>query len=90
MWDNSGNISLLLPAFVAFLTWLLLRKRPKSTLPYPPGPKEYPLIGNLLDFPLGVPLWEGLSEMAGQHGTIFPSLTFLVGVLMINPRNRRN
>lgn len=36
-------------------------------LPYPPGPKGYPIIGNLLDFPEN-PIWEGFAKMAQDHG----------------------
>ena len=41
----------------------------KSKLPYPPGPKGLPLIGNALDFPRGVPIWEGFSQMAETYRT---------------------
>ena len=33
-----------------FLVWLLT-KRSKQHLPFPPGPKPLPVIGNLLDMP---------------------------------------
>jgi len=35
--------------------------------PYPPGPKGYPIIGNLFDFPKN-PIWEGFATMAKEHG----------------------
>jgi hypothetical protein len=38
-------------------------KRP----PYPPGPKGYPIIGNVFDFPKN-PIWEGLTRMAQEYG----------------------
>ena len=41
----------------------------KSKFPYPPGPKGLPLIGNLLDLPRDIPIWEGFSQMAGAYGT---------------------
>jgi ferulate-5-hydroxylase len=74
MRDDLAYIPFLLPVFIALLVWYLLRLRTRSkiALPYPPGPKGYPLIGNLLDFPLGVPLWEGLADMARQRGGILP------------------
>jgi hypothetical protein len=35
--------------------------------PYPPGPKGYPIIGNVFDFPKN-PIWEGFARMAQEHG----------------------
>ena len=37
-------------------------KRP----PYPPGPKGYPIIGNVFDFPEN-PIWEELARMAREQ-----------------------
>jgi hypothetical protein len=68
-----GYTSLVLPVLFALPAWYWLRERSKSVLPRPPGPKGYPLIGNLLDFPTDTPLWEGLASMAKQHGRILPS-----------------
>ncbi|KAF9645509.1 CyP450 monooxygenase [Thelephora ganbajun] len=36
--------------------------------PYPPGPKGYPIIGNLFDSPEN-PMWEGLTKMAKEYDT---------------------
>lgn len=47
-----------------------LRSRP----PLPPGPRGYPLIGNLLDLPPSQ-VWEKFSEFGKQYGTsIFPTI----------------
>ena len=73
MWNDSGNISLVLPLLIAFPAWYWLRKRSKNTLPYPPGPRAYPLIGSVLGFPLNVPLWEGFSDLAKRYGMALPS-----------------
>src|ERR1700753_837986 len=70
MWNNSGYLSLVFPLFLVLSAWYLLRKRSKNALPFPPGPVQYPIIGNLLDFPLGVPLWEGLTDLSKQHGKV--------------------
>ena len=72
VWNDSSYVPLVLPLLFALLGWYWLRKRSKTALPYPPGPKPYPIIGNLLDFPHGVPLWEGLTDLAKQHGKRLP------------------
>lgn len=36
--------------------------------PYPSGPKGYPMIGNILDFPKH-PIWEGFTRMARECNT---------------------
>ncbi|KAF9653254.1 CyP450 monooxygenase [Thelephora ganbajun] len=49
-------------AVVASL-FLVYRRRRNSRWPYPPGPKGYPVIGNVLDVPQGVPLWKAAMSM---------------------------
>ena len=34
--------------------------------PYPPGPKGYPIIGNVFDFPHN-PIWEALAKMSREY-----------------------
>lgn len=54
-------------AAVALGTWSLMKaSRPK--LPYPPGPKGRPLIGNLLDMPQELD-WLTYHRMGQEHGT---------------------
>src|ERR1700753_3503512 len=45
------------------------RRRPRSDLP--PGPKGYPLVGNLFDF-LPTHVWERFSEFGKQYGASSP------------------
>jgi hypothetical protein len=51
--------------FAAYVCWRALRKR--SGLPYPPGPKGYPLIGNVLDIPSKYG-WLAFKKYAEQYG----------------------
>jgi len=66
----------------AIVLALLLRKRGPRRPPYPPGPKGYPIIGNVFDFPRGAP-WEGFARMAAEYGErrAFPGSHSRVGCL---------
>ncbi|TFK37823.1 cytochrome P450 [Crucibulum laeve] len=46
---NIQGLDILAALFIVLLLQRLLRKRP--LYPFPPGPKKWPLIGNLLDLP---------------------------------------
>jgi len=37
-------------------------------LPNPPGPKGYPIFGNVLDLPMNAPIWESLTTLANLQG----------------------
>ncbi|KAH6919286.1 cytochrome P450 98A3 [Coprinopsis sp. MPI-PUGE-AT-0042] len=45
------------------------RTKKSSRLPLPPGPKGFPLIGNLLDIPQDKP-WETYSKWAKEYGDV--------------------
>ena len=60
------------PLLFSIVIVILVRRRKKPTLPYPPGPKSYPILGNSLDLPLSVPIWETFVSLANDHGTPQP------------------
>jgi hypothetical protein len=45
------------------------RLHPVSTLPYPPGPRPLPVIGNVLDMPKGL-LWHGMEQWKKEYGDL--------------------
>jgi hypothetical protein len=45
----------------------LLTHRRQRELPYPPGPRPWPIIGNLLDVAKYSP-WAAYADMAKKHG----------------------
>ena len=66
MIDISVFYSLLFGVFVL----VLVRKWKRPTLPYPPGPKGYPILGNVLDLSMSVPIWESLTSLTSSYGTL--------------------
>ncbi|KZT31335.1 cytochrome P450 [Sistotremastrum suecicum HHB10207 ss-3] len=66
-------ISILLGCATLFVLWLTTKNRRKPTnpkdLPYPPGPKGLPLLGNALDMPAKEP-WTKFAEWKKQYGDI--------------------
>jgi hypothetical protein len=53
---------------------LFLRKqRALKTAPYPPGPRGYPIVHNLLDIPTGKTPWADYAELGKKYGTLTAS-----------------
>ena len=72
---NDGNdlyVASLCVAASLVMVWKLRRTRNRARLP--PGPKGLPILGNVLDFPKDVPLWQTFTSLARKHGMyLFPS-----------------
>ncbi|TFK27925.1 cytochrome P450 [Coprinopsis marcescibilis] len=63
------------------------RKRNPRGLPYPPGPRGYPLIGNILDLPRTYQ-WEAFSEWTGKYGDIIYLEVLKQPILVLNSLKR--
>ncbi|KAI0684085.1 cytochrome P450 [Cytidiella melzeri] len=70
----------LLSVGVLLLAHLFRRKPPA---PYPPGPKGYPIIGNLLDLPAAYP-WRTFTEWGQKYGDIVYLSSLGQSILVIN------
>ena len=57
------------PMLFCILVLILARRWRKPALPYPPGPKGYPILGNALDLPTSIPICENFVSLANKHGT---------------------
>jgi hypothetical protein len=57
-----------LVAFVSIYFLLVIQdRRRRRGLPYPPGPRSWPIVGNLLDVPSRRP-WVAYVEMSKKYG----------------------
>ena len=69
------NLVLLLALFITtgllfrLRSWAVRRKANPMGLPYPPGPRAYPLIGNIFDLPESYP-WLKYAEWGKKYGDI--------------------
>ena len=69
---SEKHIGPVLAAVAAAIALVVVQRRSRHP-PYPPGPKGYPIIGNMLDFPEN-PIWEGFMKMAQDQGERWPLL----------------
>jgi cytochrome P450 len=69
-----GHPYLSLASFILGSAALVRLARSHSRPPLPPGPKGYPVIGNLLDLPPNH-VWERLGELSKKHGALTFSST---------------
>ena len=62
------DILVIVTSLAAF--WAILDYQRRRRLPYPPGPRPLPLIGNLLDIPKEFS-WLTFTELSKKHGMIY-------------------
>ncbi|KAF9044365.1 cytochrome P450 [Panaeolus papilionaceus] len=73
---------------LAFLArWMDDRKRNPRRLPYPPGPRGYPLIGSLFDVPTEQP-WLGYSNWGKKYGDMIFYSALGTNFLVLNSLKR--
>ena len=64
--DKSLFVASICAAASFALVWKWRRNRDRP--PRPPGPKGYPIIGNSLDMPRDIPIWQAFMPMAQRFG----------------------
>ena len=64
------DISVLYPLLFGVFILAIIRKWKRPSLPYPPGPKGYPILGNALDLTTTVPIWEDITSLANSYGML--------------------
>jgi hypothetical protein len=74
-----AGLFLTVTLFIAY-SYIQDRRRNPARLPYPPGPKGYPIIGNLLDIPNAF-IYKRFREMSREIG-VFPRADHRASTLM--------
>ena len=70
--SSLGKGLLLTVALLIAYSYIQDWRRNPARLPYPPGPKGYPIIGNLFDIPNAF-IYKRFGEMSREIGTSAPS-----------------
>ena len=66
--DNKVLYAASLCAAASLATLIFRWQRGGNRPPVPPGPRGYPLIGNVLDVLQDVPIWKGFISIAQKYG----------------------
>ena len=68
--SSLGTGLLLTVALLIVYSYVQDWRRNPARLPYPPGPKGYPIIGNLFDIPSAF-IYKRFREMSRELGTLY-------------------
>ena len=72
---SMAYLMFILYLFAALLSLATIRairdRRRRGGLPYPPGPRPLPIIGNILDIPLKYP-WLKYTQLSKTYGSTLP------------------
>jgi hypothetical protein len=72
--------------FAAILSYTVYITKKRNRLPYPPGPKGYPLLGNALE-KLGDERWIAYRYLATQHSEYLPNLSSNTAINVLDTRD---
>ncbi|KAH9956421.1 hypothetical protein BC827DRAFT_756476 [Russula dissimulans] len=75
------DLLVLVSSLVTFLTIRDYQRR--GRLPYPPGPRPLPIIGNLLDIPMEFS-WLTFTQLSKKHGDVISFHVFGQVVVVLN------
>ena len=82
------NLFYALPVFLLVASVVynrLKRQRWSRSFPLPPGPKGFPIIGNVLDIPQGLPLWEATLVLGRRYSQSTPPWpSWLVSLIRVD------
>ncbi|KAI0052378.1 CyP450 monooxygenase [Auriscalpium vulgare] len=66
----------------------ILDRRRRKGLPYPPGPRPLPLIGNLLNMPASEGSWKAYAKLGEQYGDIISLRVLGQTIVVLNSHQR--
>ncbi|KAH8984152.1 CyP450 monooxygenase [Lactarius hatsudake] len=77
-----AGVDIIMASLFLYLLFAFRDHKIRRGHPYPPGPKSWPIIGNLLDSPKQLP-WIAYAEMSKKHGDILYLQVFGQSVVVL-------